>query len=322
MTTRKRGQYGADSDLVDYILGITFEIWEQGQVELINEYYSDDCQIYALEATTIGAAAVIEGTRATLTAFPDRLLLAENVVWSGDRERGFYSSHRLTSPMTNRGDTLFGPATGKTVRIMNIADCVVEEGVITGEWLVRDNLALIQQLGFDEKASAQTMATQMTETHIDWLGAEATSLLQGAASAAAVGAHCSASQLDFVQRWLTDVWTSSTNDGGDHYAPYATMYRAPTRYVAGREEIVAHYHDWKSAAVRTAAAVDHVIAQPMGHDGTDFAVRWRAAFEPVVGNRPVYILGVSHLRCSNGRIMAEWTVFDELAVSAQGLLTG
>ena len=32
--------------------------------------------------------------------------------------------------MTNRGDTVYGPATGRHVKIMNIADCYVEEGVV------------------------------------------------------------------------------------------------------------------------------------------------------------------------------------------------
>ena len=35
MNAPKQGAYGANDDLVDYILGITFEIWEAGGVDLI-----------------------------------------------------------------------------------------------------------------------------------------------------------------------------------------------------------------------------------------------------------------------------------------------
>ena len=113
MNTRQ-GVYGADSDIVDYILGITYEIWEQRGIELIHQYYANDTIVYGLDGITRGAAAVTSATRDTLRAFPDRRLMAENVVSSGSRIDGFYTSHRLLSVMTNEGATRFGPATGPT----------------------------------------------------------------------------------------------------------------------------------------------------------------------------------------------------------------
>ncbi len=140
------GTYFGYSDVVSYILGITFEIWEQQQVDTILDYYGKDIEVFSLEGITHGAANMVTGTLATMNAFPDRLLLGDDVIWSGNLERGF-SSHRITSPMTNSGDTIFAPATGKKVRTMNIADCEISSGQITGEWLFRDNLALVTQLG-------------------------------------------------------------------------------------------------------------------------------------------------------------------------------
>lgn len=97
MTTPAKGGYDADDDIVDYILGITFEIWEEGGVDLIHQYYASDCVVWGLDGITHGAAAVVDGTHATLRGFPDRLLLAENVIWSGNRADGYYTSHRLLS---------------------------------------------------------------------------------------------------------------------------------------------------------------------------------------------------------------------------------
>ncbi len=140
--------YGADCSVTDYILGITFEIWEEGQVDKILQYYSEDCPVYGLDGITRGAAQMVEQTHATLKAFPDRLLIGDDVIWTGTVSNGF-SSHRVLSPMTNLGDTAFGPATGRSVRVMNMADCEITDGQISREWLVRDNLALVRQLGFD-----------------------------------------------------------------------------------------------------------------------------------------------------------------------------
>ena len=35
MTSNQSGAYGADNTLVDYILGITYEIWEERKIQLI-----------------------------------------------------------------------------------------------------------------------------------------------------------------------------------------------------------------------------------------------------------------------------------------------
>lgn len=121
MAATNTGAYSAAADLVDYILGITFEIWEEGGVDLIDQYYSADTVVYALDGITRGSKVMIDGTHAMLAAFPDRLLLGDDVIGEGDCNDGF-SSHRVLSPMTNKGDCMFGPATGKDVRIMNMAD--------------------------------------------------------------------------------------------------------------------------------------------------------------------------------------------------------
>ena len=61
--------YNADSDLVDFILGITFEIWEQGQIEKIHDYYAENVEVHSLEGVTSRAATMVENTHSTLSAF-------------------------------------------------------------------------------------------------------------------------------------------------------------------------------------------------------------------------------------------------------------
>ena len=53
-TPTKRGRYGTGSELVDYILGITFEIWEERGIELIHQYYAPDCVVHGLDAVQHG----------------------------------------------------------------------------------------------------------------------------------------------------------------------------------------------------------------------------------------------------------------------------
>ena len=52
--SRKVNRYHPDRGLVEFILGITFEIWERGRIERINEYYDANAKIFALSGLVRG----------------------------------------------------------------------------------------------------------------------------------------------------------------------------------------------------------------------------------------------------------------------------
>ena len=319
MTSVSAGAYGADDDLVDYILGITFEIWEAGGVDLIDQYYSPETVVYALDGITRGSAAMITGTNAMLGAFPDRLLLGDDVITKGDSHGG-YSSHRVLSPMTNTGASMFGPATGRQVRIMNMADCVVEEGVITLEWLARDNLALVRQLGYDPRESAAIIADNRSDELSAWFQSERDRL-------ATSGQATSSEEIAGVdpQSVLHALWVSGDEATVESaYAEYAVMHRSPVYTASGRDAIGGHFGRLRRAFRCSAACVDHVCVQSAGKSADHVAIRWAVSAEHTgdflgiaATGKPVYIMGVTHRRIVAGRIAVEWTVFDNLGVMAQ-----
>lgn len=92
--------------------------------------------------------------------FPDRRLLAEDVIQSGDDIHGYLSSHRIISTMTHRGDGALGPATGRRVHARTIADCVCRDNRVVHEWLVRDQGAIALQIGLQPRTLAQTWLNQ------------------------------------------------------------------------------------------------------------------------------------------------------------------
>jgi predicted ester cyclase len=316
---------GGYTDIVSFILGITFEIWERRQVERILDYYGEDIDVFSLEGLTRGASSMVEQTRATLKAFPDRLLLGDDVVWCGDLSRGF-SSHRITSPMTNLGATSFGPATGRRVLTMNIADCEITDGRITREWLLRDNLALISQLGFDPQTIAREMAERMDSPTRDWLSREYSRVSGSPAEPCrTIGEPETDPAEAFARRILQACWC-----GGDRefiasaYAPYCVLHRAPVRIISGRDALLRHYAEWRGAFPGVRLSLDHVCSQPFNRRGTQLAARWSIAglhkgpFGPLAASgRPLYAVGVTHWRVLNERIISEWTVFDEIAMMAQ-----
>jgi len=137
-----------------YILGVTNEIWEGRRVETLNQYYAPDIPVRSAAGVVVGNQAVIEATNATMSEFPDRQLLGEDVIWSDDGDGGFLSSHRLVSTATHAADGVYGSATRTKLRYRIIADCAARENTIYDEWLVRDQGAIVRQLGIDPRAYA------------------------------------------------------------------------------------------------------------------------------------------------------------------------
>ena len=136
-------------DFPDYIIGITKEIWEDRHVSELHQYYAPDIVVRSPTSVVVGNQNVIAATLSTLAEFPDRMLLGEDVIWSGTPETGMLSSHRLLSMATHLGDGVYGTASGKKVVYRVIADCHAYENQINDEWLVRDQGAIVRQLGLD-----------------------------------------------------------------------------------------------------------------------------------------------------------------------------
>ena len=328
MSDRKTGAYGPNDDIVDYILGITFEIWEERGVDLIHQYYAPDCVIYGLDGITHGAQAVVDGTRATLTGFPDRLLLAENVIWSGSLAKGYYTSHRLLSVATNSGPSHYGPATDIRIRMMNIADCVVEDGVITKEWLVRDNMTLATQLGADPIAEAKKMAESRSSELAQWLAAETDRVEKIDVPDVAHEPILPRQDPEaFAWRVLNSCWSNNREVFETTHAPYSVLHRSPLSHFSGRGAVHDYYQNLRRIMGHVHFSIDHVASQPFAENGIDIAVRWSATgFHEgeVLGvaptGKPMFIMAVTHWRCIDDHVSAEWTIFDDLAVLSQTMV--
>lgn len=144
-------------DFPDYILGITKEIWEDRGVATLHHYYAPEIVVRSPGSVVVGNQAVISATLATLAEFPDRMLLGEDVIWSADASGHHLSSHRIVSTATHARDGVYGKATGKTLRYRVIADCAARANVIDDEWLVRDQGAIVRQLGWEPRDYARDL---------------------------------------------------------------------------------------------------------------------------------------------------------------------
>jgi predicted ester cyclase len=309
------------TDIVDYIVRITDEIWVDRAIGYIYDTYDPGCTIYSSYGVVRSVEDVIASTVQTLNAFPDGEAHHLNVAWSGDETEGFYTSHLGFSQSTNLGPTVYGPATGRRVGLRFCADCVSRENRIHTEWLVRDNGALVRQLGFDLHETARRIAETPT------MESPVVSVPTRMDGQAPRSRHDGPRDtLDgYFAHHFQDIWNMRLlNHLPDHYAPDAVVHSGGGRVAQGVRNIGALILSILASLPDATIRPQH-ISWSEETDGVIVAVRWvlEGTTRPggilgdVPAGRQVFVMGASHFRFAGPLIVEEWTVFDEVGVLAQ-----
>jgi predicted ester cyclase len=303
-------------DLDDYIRVVTDRIWEGRRIDDIHRYYSEDCAVETPSSVSVGIQPVIDGTRATLVAFPDRRLLAEDIISSGDEEGGFLSSHRIFSPMTHAGPGVFGAASGRPVYARTVADCVCVGNRIVHEWLVRDQAAIARQIGRHERDVAQDWVDLRGGWHKPAMPPAPGGYVSFVDTAAVASRYADCLR----ERWLTaDAGALRHTHAGDAIAALPGGEMA-----VGVDAIQAFWRGMTGALSATAIQIEHRVANERPGRATAVAARWRVqarhAGEGRYGHatgRAVEVLGISHAELETGRIVREWHLIDDVAIWMQ-----
>lgn len=153
-----KGFDGNYKNIIDYIVRITFRIWEKKNIGYIYDTYSQDCLVWDEFGLQYGSEKIVADTVHTNNAFPDIRLFADEVIWAGDEKISFHTSHRTIITGTNRGYSKFSNPTGKKIRLLCIANCVAKNNKIYYENVIYDTAALIKQLGLDIHSVAKEIA--------------------------------------------------------------------------------------------------------------------------------------------------------------------
>ncbi len=302
-------------DLDHYIRVITDRIWEGRRIDDIRLYYSDDCAVETPSSVSIGIDPVIDGTRATLVAFPDRRLLAEDVIISGDEDGGFLSSHRILSPMTHAGPGVFGPPTQRGVVARTIADCVCIDNRIVHEWLVRDQAAIARQIGLHERDLAQRWLNECRRF------GKASMPPAPPPYVSFIDPHPLAQR--FAQSYR-DAWCGGGATGDVALFDESVIVALPGGDTAVGAARPRFWDGLVAALQATHFEVEHLVAHEGAGRATAVAMRWRVrATHSGAGRygaptgRPVEVLGISHAEVEQGRVVREWVLIDDIALWMQ-----
>ena len=155
-----RGYEDTYVDIVDYIIRITDRIWEDQDVGYIYDTYRSQCRVFGDHGPQYGVEPVVEATMQSINAFPDSRHFADDVIWAGNEDEGFATSHRAINLGHHLGPWRHGPATGRKVHLWVIANCVSEENEIYEEWVLYNAAARLQQCGVDVRAAARQVGNE------------------------------------------------------------------------------------------------------------------------------------------------------------------
>ena len=311
-------------DIVDYIVRCTHRIWEEKNVGLCRTHYSDDCVMHTLAGPAVGKEVVTQNTVTSLASYADRVVLAEDVIWSEDAPGEYYSSHRITSRSTHFGDEpLVGPATMRGTGVTTIADCKVIANLIVEEWLVRDNATALWQVGADPHTIAAAAAAADREgdqARHAWRGEAIASTRSQGDVAIEVG-HPAAPLAAMLRTAFTgDLY----GDAAAGLSPCAEVRWPSNRHGFGRGYWVGCMMQLANAFHHRTFRCEHVAARPLPHGDVAVALRWSLAGthkgtgpwgEP--SGRELWLLAVSHYRLRGGQVIEDVTVFDEVSMLRQ-----
>ena len=308
-------------DLPDYIEKVTREIWEdRGIGGSLAKYYQGTI-VRAANAIIVGDQGVTGATLATLHEFPDRQLVYEDVIWTGDEDKGFLSSHRLISVMHKQGAGAYGPASGAIVRARIIADCVVKDNIITEEWLVRDHASFATCLGSTPEALAHTLVERDLRLtgKVQFFTPD-----QDVPGPYRAVIDDSADARRYSDSWKS-IWGTKTPAAiREHYHIGAAVHVPAGEALSGHGDIDRWVISYLAAFPDLELTVDHLIVNRDPGQPVRLALRWSAHAthsgwgrfgEP--GGAPVYILGMTHAYMVDGRITHEWITIDEVAIWKQ-----
>lgn len=326
---RKQNIKGFDpeyNDFVDYIMKITHRIWEEKGIGIIYDTYHNNVIMHAGSQNITGIKEVISGTIQTLHSFPDRRLIGQNVIWSGFDKNGYLSSHRIISTATNLEDSSFGPATGKKINFRTTVECAVENNRVHEEWLVRDNLWIVKQLGFDPHEVAKALAkasaskSPALQSRFGLCEAMAGQFMPKVYKAkdSSVG--------ELMLEMTSRIYNYKLfNEVKKYYHENAVIHYICDKDLNGYTEIQGMLISLFASFPNAGFDVERVTCNERAvKNEWDVAVRWRIrglnegmGFFGKASGKPVDILGINHYHIAGNKVKEEWMTFDGIDVLRQ-----
>ncbi|MBV9281945.1 MAG: ester cyclase [Chloroflexi bacterium] len=269
----------------------------------------------------------MDDTVHTINAFPDIRLFADEVIWAGNEDIGFYTSHRTVIAGHNTGYSKYGPPTGRKILVWCIANCTSIENEIFQEFVLYNTSSMLDQLGFDLRGTARELANQLPASSLrDLRVGEVERLLgQGKPPHLPDRLPGVTDVEDLIRRAYHYIWNwRFLSRIDDAYAPNLRFHGPTDREYYGLGEYKAFILSIIAMFPDLAHQIDDVYWMGNERDGYLVSVRWHilgthrgfGIYGPPTGRR-IHIWGISQEIVKGGKIVEEWMLFNEFEVMQQ-----
>lgn len=316
-------------DIVDYILRDTSRIWDEQDVGYIYDTYSPACRVYDDNGMRYGVERVVYETMQSINAFPDTRHLADEVIWAGDEDQGFATSHRAVNVGHHTGQWRWGPPTGKKVNLWVIANCVSRDNAIFEEWVLYNAGARLSQLGIDLVEAARTLGNEKPPVPLtEAQSVEVERIIGGQAPTPYPAAEAGRGSFDVdyeVRALFHNVYNRRNLAAIDKvYAQNVRWTAATNRAGYGRAEVKGMARSLLSTFPDLGLHVDEIYWMGNDVDGYSVSVRWTASgthrgyglYGKPTGRR-VLMWGLNQMYFQGGKIVEDWMLFNEIDVMSQ-----
>lgn len=321
-----RGFEDQYTDIIDYIVRITHRIWEEKDIGYIYDTYRHNCRVTDDAGLQYGRDKIVADTVHTVNAFPDIRLYADEIVWAGDEDTGFYTSHRTVITGTNTGWSRFGPPTGRRINVWCIANCLAQDNEIFEEWVIYNQSSMLQQLGFNLFEKAREFGDARVRAEGPRLLGSEPQRLEGQGKPTRLPPPAAAFDLEAeVRRAHHDAWNWRNMAALDRLYDDNLVFHGPTdRELRGLASYKSFIVSMIAMFPDIATQVDEVYWMGNEAEGFMTSVRWSGVGTHrgfgVYGTptgRQCRIWGILQQRVVGGKIVEEWMMFNEFDLLQQ-----
>jgi len=316
------------TNIVDYIVRITHRIWEEKDIGYIYDTYSHDCAVWDDFGLQYGRDKIVADTIQMSNAFPNIRIVADEVIWAGDENIGFHTSHRTKIFGTNTGYSRHGAPTGRRVQFWCMANCVARDNEISHEHVVYDSVALLEQMGFDAVEAAKRVAAAGTESLLppNFMASDAKRQKgQSKPPSTPIPARIDEDPAAFVRAALYTIWNRRNLAAIPQvYSPNVLVQATAGRAYHGAGQLQSFVLSMLAMFPDLNFTVDDLYWMGNGAEGYLVAIRWS-----IVGShtgygrygaptgKEVHLWGITHWVVDKNRIQKEWFMFNEFGVLIQ-----
>ena len=314
-------------NIIDYIVRITFKIWEERDVEYILDTYSESSRVFDDYGLQLGNQKIVDDTHHTTGAFSNIKLIADEIIWAGNEEVGFHTSHRTIIRGRNDGRSNYGPATNKDIDVLVIANCVALENRIFLEHVCYNTSSMLIQLGMDLDSVLPKLVSNAPS---GWPRDQKTwnDLRLSASPEIPI---CEADKIDgfdldrFLRETFEIIWNKRDHSELNHFFDQDLYFEGPTnRKFNGLGNYKDFIYSLINAFPDLILQIDEIYWMGNEVDGYLSSTRWSATGTHT-GNgnygEPTYtkvqIWGITQNEVIGGRIVNEWMLFNELDLMMQ-----